>query len=141
MLKYGLTHPQILQALGSAGHGSKVLIADGNYPFSTGSNPAADHVFLNLARGFAPVDQVLEVLTDAISIEAASVMMPADGIEVPIFEAFRKILPSEVELEYLERFTFYDTARGRDVALVIATGEQRIYANILLTVGVVPQDD
>jgi len=25
-----------------------------------------------------------------------------------------------------------------DVALVIATGEQRIYANILLTIGVVP---
>jgi len=26
------------------------------------------------------------------------------------------------------------------VALVIATGEQRIYANILLTIGVVPPD-
>jgi L-fucose mutarotase/ribose pyranase (RbsD/FucU family) len=25
-----------------------------------------------------------------------------------------------------------------DVALVVATGEQRIYANILLTIGVVP---
>ena len=48
MLKYGLTHPEILSALGSAGHGSKVLIADGNYPFSTGSNPAAAHVYLNL---------------------------------------------------------------------------------------------
>ena len=28
-------------------------------------------------------------------------------------------------------------ARGPDCALAIATGEQRIYANILLTIGVV----
>ncbi|MGI6377286.1 MAG: RbsD/FucU domain-containing protein [Anaerolineae bacterium] len=37
------------------------------------------------------------------------------------------------------RFDFYEAARGQDVALVIATGEQRIYANILLTIGVVPE--
>jgi L-fucose mutarotase len=40
----------------------------------------------------------------------------------------------------LERFAFYDVARSPNVALVIATGEQRIYANILLTIGVVPPD-
>ena len=140
MLKYGLTHPEILSALGSAGHGSKVLIADGNYPFSTGSNPAASHVYLNLTRGFAPVDEVLAVLVDALVIEAAHVMTPADGSEPPIFAAFRKTLPADVSLQGLERFTFYDTARQQDTALVIATGEQRIYANILLTIGVVPPD-
>jgi L-fucose mutarotase/ribose pyranase (RbsD/FucU family) len=30
------------------------------------------------------------------------------------------------------------SARSPDLALVIATGEQRIYATILLTIGVVP---
>jgi L-fucose mutarotase len=29
-------------------------------------------------------------------------------------------------------------ARSQETALVIATGERRIYANILLTIGVVP---
>jgi len=140
MLKYKLTHPQILQALGSAGHGSRVLIADGNYPFSTGSNGDAVHVYLNLTRGSAPVDEVLRVLVDAIPIEAAHVMMPADGREAPIFDSFREILPEGVGLQPLGRFAFYDAARGCDVALVIATGEQRIYANILLTIGVVPPD-
>ena len=38
----------------------------------------------------------------------------------------------------LGRFPFYAAARGSDVALVIATGEQRVYANLLLTIGVVP---
>ena len=45
-----------------------------------------------------------------------------------------------IELERLERFPFYDAARGPDVALAIATGEQRLYANLLLTIGVVSPD-
>ena len=32
---------------------------------------------------------------------------------------------------------FYDEAKKEDCCLVIATGEQRVYANILLTIGVV----
>ncbi|MHB9034658.1 MAG: RbsD/FucU family protein [Anaerolineae bacterium] len=139
MLKTPLTHPQIAHALACAGHGSKVLIADGNYPFSTGANPAAEHVYLNLTRGFAPVDEVLRVIASSIIIEAAQVMMPASGVEAPIFADFRRELAA-LELGFLERFAFYEAARSPEVALVIATGEQRIYANILLTIGVVPPD-
>ena len=42
-----------------------------------------------------------------------------------------------VPLEKKSRLTFYEEAKSSDTALVIATGEQRIYANILLVVGVV----
>jgi L-fucose mutarotase len=140
MLKFKLTHPQIAHALACAGHGAQVLIADGNYPFSTGANPAAEHVYLNLTRGFAPADEVLAVVAGAIPIEAAQVMMPAGGIEAPIFAEFRRCLPPELELGFLDRFAFYEAARSRDVALIIATGEQRIYANILLTIGVIAPD-
>lgn len=140
MLTTRLTHPEILAALGAAGHGAQVLIADGNYPFTTGANPNARRVYLNLTRGSAPVDQVLTVLAGAIVIEAAHVMVPEEGPEPPIFRAFRDALPEGLVLQPLGRFAFYEAARGRDVALVIATGEQRIYANILLTIGVVPPD-
>ena len=141
MIKYKLTHPVILAALASAGHGCRLLIADGNYPFTAGSNPGATRVFLNLTRGFAPVDEVLAVLVDTIPVEAAYVMMPADGLKPPIFETFRSILPEGVALQPLGRFAFYEAARGYDVGLVIATGEQRVYANILLTIGVIPPDE
>jgi L-fucose mutarotase len=135
MLKTQLLHPEILAALGSAGHGSKVLIADGNFPFGTGANPAAQRVYLNLAPGLLTVTDVLRVLMEAMPIEAAEVMQPPAG-EPPIFAEFRALLPT-MELGKLGRFEFYDAARERDTALVIATGEQRIYANILLTIGVV----
>jgi len=137
MLKTKLLHPEILGTLGGAGHGSKVLIADGNYPFGTGGNPSAKRVYLNLAPGLVTVTDVLRVLVDAIPIEAAEVMQPPSGPEPAIFGEFRNILPKELALKPLGRFEFYDAGRHPDTALVIATGEQRIYANLLLTIGVV----
>ncbi|HEX9373778.1 MAG TPA: RbsD/FucU family protein [Roseiflexaceae bacterium] len=137
MLRYKLLHPQILAALGSAGHGAQVLIADGNYPFATRSNPDARRVYLNLAPDLLPATDVLAVLADAIPVEAAHVMVPEAGEEPPIFGEFRALLP-ELDLYALRRFEFYEAAVRPDVALVIATGERRVYANILLTIGVVP---
>jgi len=131
-----LLHPQILAALGEAGHGAQVLIADGNYPLATRSNPDAHRVYLNLEPGRLTVPDVLDVLAGAIPVEAAHVMGPDDMSEPTIYEDFRRLLPG-VELGRLGRFEFYDMARGPDCALAIATGEQRTYANILLTIGVV----
>lgn len=138
MLKYNLLHPEILEALGTAGHGAKVLVADGNYPLITRSNPAARRVYLNLAPGLVTVTDVLKVMVQAIPIEAAEVMGPDSGEEPSIFADFRTILPAELKLQRLGRFAFYDAARTYETALAIATGEQRIYANILLTIGVIP---
>ncbi len=137
MLKTKLLHPEILAGLAEAGHGTKVLIADGNYPFGTGANLNAKRAYLNLAPGFVTVTDVLRVLVDSIPIEAAQVMQPAAADEPPIFSEFRQLLPKEITLKPLGRFEFYDAAREPDTALVIATGEQRIYANLLLTIGVV----
>ncbi len=137
MLKSKLLHPEILAALGGAGHGTKVLIADGNYQFGTAANPAATRVYLNLAPGMVTVTDVLRVLVQAIPIEAAEAMIPETGIAPTIHTDFRAILPSTVPLNTLARFDFYAAACHSDTALVIATGEQRIYANLLLTLGVV----
>ena len=51
MLKSRLLHPQITAALARAGHGSKVLISDGNYPHGTKKGQNAEVVYLNLAPG------------------------------------------------------------------------------------------
>lgn len=139
MLKTTLLHPEILSALGSAGHGSKILIADGNYPFATRAHPNARRVYLNLAPGLVSVTEVLRALLTAIPVEAAQVMLTDSGEAPPIHAEFRALLPAGVELQALTRFEFYDSVRlDPDTALVIATGEQRIFANLILVVGVVP---
>lgn len=146
MLKGALLHPEILKALGQAGHSSRVLISDGNFPHATRRGPNSSLVFLNLAPGLLTVTQVLEALVKVIPIEDALVMKPnrtgpyAMKSDPPIFQEFRQILAAAdtgVKLRGLERFKFYDQAASPDVCLTIATGEQRIYANLLLTIGVV----
>jgi len=149
MLKQNLIHPEILSALAAAGHNSKVLIADGNFPFSTKLGFNAKLVHLNLSPGIVTCTQVLEALVTAIPIQSAAVMKPASTgkyameKEPPIWDEFRQILKDsdiDIELEQLEIQAFYDLASSDDVALTISTGEQRIYANILLTIGVVLPD-
>ncbi|WP_395092434.1 RbsD/FucU family protein [Armatimonas sp.] len=135
MLKTRLIHPEILCALAMAGHRAKVLITDGNYPHSTKSNPTATKVFLNLAPGCVKVTEVLDALTHAIPIESAEVMQSEDGTEPPIWSEFRTLLP-EIPLTERPLPEFYQAAITSDVALVIATGEQQPYANLLLTIGV-----
>lgn len=136
MLNYQLTHPQILAALASAGHGSKVLIADGNYPFSTATNPRAPVVYLNLMPGMLLVTDALKAIISAVPVEAAEVMQTPDGADPAIFGEFREHLPGGMALHPIERFAFYETVRAPDLALTVATGDQRLYANILLTIGV-----
>ena len=136
MLRQQLIHPEILEALAAAGHGSKILITDGNYPASTKVGDNAALVYLNLTPGVPTVTEVLRVLLTAIPVEDAAVMEPADGSEPTIFDEFRVLLP-EVQLTGYDRFLFYEEASDSDVCLQIITGEQRIYANLLLTIGVV----
>ena len=146
MLSTPVTHPQILEAFGRAGHGAKILIADGNYPASTTLGPNARLVHLNLRPGLPTATDVLDALVEAVPIEAAAVMATlksgpyAMAEEPEIWTSFRRTLTRAGvagELEEIERFAFYEAAAQPDVALTIATGEQRIYANLLLTIGVV----
>ncbi len=139
MIQGPLTHPQLLAGLAESGHGTKVLIADGNYPFTTGAPAAARHVFLNLRRGLISATDVLEAVAATVPIEAAEVMRPEDDAEPAVFDAFRRHLPG-LALRVHRRAAFYEAARGSDVGLVIATGEARVFANVLLTIGVVPPD-
>ena len=138
MLYGPMTHPQFLRALAAAGHGSKILLADANYPHTTGVNERCELISLNLAPGMLDVLQVLDVLKRTIPIEKAEIMTPAPGVEVPeipIHDDFKAMLP-DTEFGELSRFDFYDAARTEDVGIVVATGEQRLYGNLLITVGV-----
>jgi L-fucose mutarotase len=136
MITHPLTHPELLSALARAGHGSRVLVADSNYPFRTVVGSNAEIVYLNLRPGLVGAVDVLETLLTAVVVEAASVMVPGEGPEPEIFADFRRLMPG-VELEELSRSEFYAASRTDDVALLVATGEQRVYSNVLLTLGVV----
>lgn len=149
MLRSRLLHPQMLNALGRGGHSSKILIADGNYPFVTQLGRNAELVSLNLSPGMVSATDVLEAIVSAVPIEAATIMQPVTSgpyaltEDPPIWGDFRRILDAsdiDVEMEKLERFDFFDAAKDDNVVMTVATGEQRLYANLLLQIGVVFPD-
>ncbi len=133
MLKGQCIHPDLMRVLSLCGHGDKVLIADGNYPLASKSGDA-EKVFLGLTPGIPQVTDVLAALQSVINVEKAEVMQP-DGEEPEIFGEFRTMLPG-LELEKLDRYSFYDACCVPAVRLAISTGEQRTFANLLITVGV-----
>jgi L-fucose mutarotase len=137
MLRTRLIHPEILGALAAAGHGSHVLISDGNFPHATATPASARRVYLNLSPGRVTVTEVLEAIAATVPLEAAAVMRPHDAEAPAVLEEYRTLLPAGTPVEVVERFAFYELARRPDVTLAVATGDQRLYANLLLTIGVV----
>lgn len=147
MLKTSVLHPEILAAVAGAGHLARVLITDGNYPHSTKPNPRAKLVYANFTPGVVDAATLLKMICDLVPIEAVAVMAPersgayAMQTDPPIWTRYRKILADGSDfrgsLTELDKPRFNQAARDEDVCLVIASAEQEIFANLLITIGVV----
>ena len=134
MNRSGCIHPEILSALAKCGHGDSILIADGNYPIASRC-PDSQLVYLGVTSGVPSVTEVLDAVLAEISEEAVTVMDPGTAEPPAIFAEFQERFPG-MEFERLSRFDFYDAAKGK-ARLAISTGEKRVFANVLLTVGCV----
>lgn len=135
MLKLKLLHPEILMTLASNGHGARILIADGNFPFSTCPPQHSKKVFLNFSPDVLKVTDVLKVLKEYIIIETGIIMVPPDGSEQVIHREFQEILGDKITLSSQKRVGFYHEVKSEDTILVIATGDTRRFANILIVIG------
>ncbi len=88
------------------------------------------------------LDAVLSVMPLDDFVPEAAWRMQVVGApqeEMPIFEDFRRVIATregaQFKLGSLERFAFYERARG--CYAVIVSGERRLYGNIILKKGVI----
>ena len=88
---------------------------------------------------------MLEVLLTAIPVEAANTMgIPEDDPyakkgEPPVWNDYRRILKDsnvDVELQPILKWDFYQAVASSHHVLTIQTGDQALWANLLLTIGV-----
>lgn len=144
MLKHQLIHPQINAILGRAGHHARILIADGNYPASTKKGPNAEVVCLNLSPGLVTVSQVLRAILSAVPVDQVNTMgIPPDdpyaGYGEPAAWAEYRELVAEAGLktglEPIPKWDFYRAVESPDHVLTVQTGDQALWANVLLTMG------
>lgn len=134
--------PDLLKALCEMGHGDELVIADGNFPSeSVGKNSVVIR-----ADGHG-VPEILDAVLSLIPLDtytdkpvALMQLVEGDACGIPpiwdkYYELIQKHENRSVEIEYTERFAFYE--RAKSAYLIIATGETAIYANVLLKKGVV----
>lgn len=135
MIKTEIIHPDLLQALAQCGHKANILIADANYSFLTNSSPRAWIIYLNFSPGLISSVVILQKMLGYINIEKAVLMSCPDDFDNTIAREYRTLLAESTAVEYVTREAFYALAKSSDTLLVVASGETRRFANILLTVG------
>jgi L-fucose mutarotase len=139
-----LITPDALHALASMGHGDDVAIVDANFPAAQVAHKSGSRL-VQLAGAMAPqaLQAVLRLLPlDNFVPDAAWTMQvvgDATAIPAPVAE-FATVLHQAGERPAvpLERFDFYE--RAQKAFLILQTGEQRKYGNILLRKGVISSD-
>ena len=138
-----LLTPDLLYVLRAMGHGDEISIVDANYPADS-AGPQV--VRLDGVAATDVVDAILSVMPlDDFVPEAAWHMEPAAGAspDQPIFAAYRQLVEKheggKIKLNSIERFKFYE--RANKAYAMVATGERRLYGNIILKKGVIRPDE
>lgn len=130
--------PELLKVLSEMGHGDEIVIADGNFPSASHNEKVIRYDGNSVPE---LLEQILELLPlDTYVPEQVFLMEVADGDDyVPeIWGEYKQILKNSGEehnIKYVERFDFYE--QSKNAFAVVATGEEAIYANIILKKGVV----
>ncbi|MDI1460967.1 RbsD/FucU family protein [Catellatospora sp. KI3] len=138
MLRTRLIHPPLLAALAGAGHGSRILLADSNYAHDVNVRPGATVIHLNIRPGMVTVDEILSLIIEFVPLESVSTMRPDDGSTPQVWSRYAELLGPDLALNPVGRHDFYAAARSPDLSVAVATGDERLYANLLLTVGYIP---
>lgn len=127
----------ILKALCDMGHGDELVIADANFPGEEVAKrlirvPGIDGVRMAQAvMSVFPLDSYVETPAWVMDLTEGD---QAKGMPEPIIWPEYEQCVGRT-LGKMERFEFYE--RARKAFLVIQTGEERQYGNLLLTKGVV----
>lgn len=131
--------PDLFKILMEMGHGDKIVIADGNFPSSNCAKRLIrcdGHNVPELLKAilkFFPLDTYSSYPVKLMSI------VPGDNVNPIIWDEYKNIIINEFDMfnsfEFIERFEFYNHAK--DAYAIISTSEKSLYANIILTKGVI----
>jgi L-fucose mutarotase len=128
--------PELLKCLDEMGHGDELVIADGNFPSGTNG------IRVVRADGISGPEMLKAIMAliplDTYSNENFLLMETVKGDPTPTiwkeYDAIGKQDPA-YRPGHIERQAFYE--RSKKAYVIIATGEQAVYANIILKKGVI----
>ena len=135
-----LISPELLKILCEMGHGDEIVITDANFP---SENYGKRVIRADGISGTAMLNAVLSVFPlDTYSDPNMVLMQLMDcdkGKINPIiwreYENIANEKDGNQKISNIDRFEFYE--RAKEAYAVIATGEEAVYANILIKKGVI----
>lgn len=137
--------PEIIAALCEMGHSDVVVIGDANFPGKKFADDGGSK-FLR-ADGISGTDLLEAILTvmpcDTYSDCPVKLMQTMEcdrDLEIPIWDEYKKIVSKfdsrgEEAIGFIDRFDFYEEAKK--AYCIIQSGEQAIYANVMIQKGVI----
>ena len=129
--------PELLKVLCEMGHGDEIVIADANFP---AENYGKRCIRADGLGGVQLLDAILKLIPlDTYADKNFLLMQTTQGDPTPTIwaEYFETANKNDDNLRAgnLERFAFYE--RAKQAYAVIASGEEAIYANIIIKKGVI----
>ena len=132
--------PDLIKTLCEMGHGDEIVIADGNFP---SANLGKRIIRADGIGGAEILDAVMSLIPLDTYAEPNMILMnltPSDEgrVNPTIWAEYEKIAnehDKNVKIGSIDRFEFYE--RAKNAYAVIATGEEAVYANIILKKGVI----
>ena len=127
--------PELLKVLAEMGHGDEIVFSDAHFPAHTMNARVirADGLGCDeLLKGIAPLIELDSYATPVIMMEAVK----GDTLDPEVEKKYRAALGYRGEIERMERYAFYERAKG--AYAVVLTGETAKYGNIIIKKGVTP---
>ena len=135
-----IVSPELIRILCEMGHGDEIVIADGNFP---SENFGQRVIRADGIKGTEMLDAVLSLIpldtySDPNMILMQLMQCDEGKINPSIWKEYAAIAEKHdknVRIGNIDRFAFYE--RAKTAYAVIATGEEAVYANIILKKGVI----
>ena len=134
--------PELLRILRAMDHGDELTIADANFPATSCAQHLVRAEGVDATRMLTAVLSVLPIDTYVDCAIHVMAMVDEPDTILPIFDEFQQAATdangTPVNIKRLHRFDFY--ARARESFAIVATGETRLYGNLLIRKGVIDPD-
>lgn len=131
--------PDLLFTLRAMGHGDEITIVDANFPALA---MAKRLIRLDGHDAVRVADAILSLMPlDRFAPDETAIRMEVVGdpaAEPPVCTLFQQVIDARdpgYKLAKLERFAFYE--RAKQSFAIVATGERRLYGNVILKMGVI----
>lgn len=130
--------PELLKILCEMGHGDEIVIGDGNFPAASNARNLVRADGIDAPTMLAAILEVFPL--DQYDDNHFVLMQKVEGdtADVSVWDEYIAIMENACDygkVTFCERFDYYE--RAKKAYAVVATGEKRQYANIILKKGCV----